>query len=853
VYHDCHNILTGATQHSMHHQNGKGSWQRRRIIYPVTWLGLAAALMLVSTGTGRRYGRAHTDILSPASAMAPASPASPGAQGASDLLNSSGRSALATSEALDWDAGVNLLQAARGPSAVAADDGNVFPDSHAGVKQLHAARAPSIAPTDDGNVVPASAELSQPKTSDKKRGGLAALFRRRGSSQETAPPPAEGPSAVAASPGGAPAPARAEGMEGSTDGFDIGALSPEQHEALLKVAAELHFDMDSELHTGQHSEPELKSELKSEIIHLPEPKPESEPEAKPETDDDLFEHEFVTEHEVSPELQSQLQAEFMRESTSELHTDAEAESEPESSSGLEPEAKAKAKPESKPEPEPEAKADHQPQGEVGAKPEAKADPKPEAKSEAEVQAKAEAQPESEAKAEIEAGTKSDPETAPKADQKSELKPEPKPETEAKTETKPESEAKEETNTQSETKAHDKPEAKSESEAGAKAESEPESEAKQEIKTESETKADDKPEAKSESEAGAKSEPKPEPEANANDELEAKSTPESGDKPEPKPDAKLEAESEAKAESKPDPKLELEAPAPAPAEEEDQRSNFSKSVQWDTPVADLYGPQYFAMCLAIKNQHGDIREWVAHHKAVGAGTIYVYDMLSEPPLNETLQDHIDYGFVKYIRHTPDFGDHNHRKYPQLTVYKQCHEDYGKSHQFLAYLDADEFLVMEGGTPSVPALLRRMMAFEPFGGLVVNWRVFGSSGHITRPEEGVLRGYSKCMSLQNEQTIHVKTIANTEWGRNPDGPHHWSYKPGFYAVNEHFQRVDGYWNHNVSLDKIAIHHYVLKSLEEYMQKAIRGSAMGNRRPLSYFYETDIMSNYTCTQAHHYGPYS
>lgn len=59
--------------------------------------------------------------------------------------------------------------------------------------------------------------------------------------------------------------------------------------------------------------------------------------------------------------------------------------------------------------------------------------------------------------------------------------------------------------------------------------------------------------------------------------------------------------------------------------------------------------------------------------------------------------------------------------------------------------------------------------------------------------------------------AQTIANTEWGRNPDGPHHWSYKPGFYAVNEHFQRVDGYWNHNVSLDKIAIHHYVLKSLE------------------------------------------
>lgn len=32
---------------------------------------------------------------------------------------------------------------------------------------------------------------------------------------------------------------------------------------------------------------------------------------------------------------------------------------------------------------------------------------------------------------------------------------------------------------------------------------------------------------------------------------------------------------------------------------------------------------------------------------------------------------------------------------------------------------QFLILEGGTPSVPALLRRMMAHRPIGGLVVNW--------------------------------------------------------------------------------------------------------------------------------------
>ena len=40
-------------------------------------------------------------------------------------------------------------------------------------------------------------------------------------------------------------------------------------------------------------------------------------------------------------------------------------------------------------------------------------------------------------------------------------------------------------------------------------------------------------------------------------------------------------------------------------------------------------------------------------------------------------------------------------------------------------------------TVPDLLRRMQAFEPIGGLVVNWQMFGSSGHMAPPQGGVLQ--------------------------------------------------------------------------------------------------------------------
>ena len=35
-----------------------------------------------------------------------------------------------------------------------------------------------------------------------------------------------------------------------------------------------------------------------------------------------------------------------------------------------------------------------------------------------------------------------------------------------------------------------------------------------------------------------------------------------------------------------------------------------------------GSQYFALCLAVKNNHRYIREWIAHHRAVGVGASHI---------------------------------------------------------------------------------------------------------------------------------------------------------------------------------------------------------------------------------------
>lgn len=50
-----------------------------------------------------------------------------------------------------------------------------------------------------------------------------------------------------------------------------------------------------------------------------------------------------------------------------------------------------------------------------------------------------------------------------------------------------------------------------------------------------------------------------------------------------------------------------------------------------------GDAYFAMCLAVKDQHEDIREWILYHNSIGAGRFYVFDNNSTIPMLPVIAD------------------------------------------------------------------------------------------------------------------------------------------------------------------------------------------------------------------------
>lgn len=240
-------------------------------------------------------------------------------------------------------------------------------------------------------------------------------------------------------------------------------------------------------------------------------------------------------------------------------------------------------------------------------------------------------------------------------------------------------------------------------------------------------------------------------------------------------------------------------------------------------------QYFAICVAAKDQHLDIDEWVVHHEKLGAGKIYVYDDNSDPPMRDQLQTHIQSGLVEYYFIERD--NHTTIERPQLWVYTECIQRYRARHQFMAFIDVDEFLFLRD--PSVVSLPAMLHEYEAYGGLAVNWVLFGSSGHIHRPKGGTLANYWKCVPLSHPENLHVKTIANMDFVAHTSGtPHFFFYNEDKTAVNERFEVVEGPRTHKNVIERVAIYHYVTKSKDEFRSKAARGSGMKNHKKEGFF---------------------
>ncbi|CAK7055559.1 MAG: hypothetical protein DELT_01204 [Desulfovibrio sp.] len=221
-------------------------------------------------------------------------------------------------------------------------------------------------------------------------------------------------------------------------------------------------------------------------------------------------------------------------------------------------------------------------------------------------------------------------------------------------------------------------------------------------------------------------------------------------------------------------------------------------------------RYLGLCAVIRDEPY-LDEWLAYHVHLGVDRFYLYDNESAVPLAETLAKWMRFlGPERLIIHDAP------GKSIQLTVYNRCLADHGNRCKWIAFVDADEFIV-PNLHPDLPSMLE---PFELASGLALCWKVLGTNGHVTPPQGLQIENYTKAMPDDYDRNKVVKVILQPEYIEGFEfNPHIATVKEGddvMPVVSENAKPVVIWYIDPPSWRIGQINHYYFRSRHEFYKK-------------------------------------
>lgn len=245
-------------------------------------------------------------------------------------------------------------------------------------------------------------------------------------------------------------------------------------------------------------------------------------------------------------------------------------------------------------------------------------------------------------------------------------------------------------------------------------------------------------------------------------------------------------------------------------------------QCDTPPS-----HNLAVCAIAKNEGAYFREWIDWHLAQGVQKFFIYDNESTDTTAEILQEYIRRGVVEY-HYWP-----GHRQ--QLAAYDDCLARHRYDTQWIAFIDLDEFIVPIKDS-GITEFLKR---FDRYAAVEINWLIYGSSGQKNKSQAPVMERFRHHSDWQHPLNRFVKSIVNPRKVYNMIGCHEASRIEGFSADSHGHPIKRHFKERPPQHDVIRIHHYAVRSYEEFVEKQQRGRASGRDKTVreEYFTRFDL----------------
>ncbi|MGH6894592.1 MAG: glycosyltransferase family 92 protein [Dongiaceae bacterium] len=245
------------------------------------------------------------------------------------------------------------------------------------------------------------------------------------------------------------------------------------------------------------------------------------------------------------------------------------------------------------------------------------------------------------------------------------------------------------------------------------------------------------------------------------------------------------------------------------------------------------PHELSVAAIFKNEARFLGEWLHFHDGVGVDHFFLYDDSSSDDFLAILDPWIAAGRVTLI---------NGSGMNQISAYNDCIRRFAEKSRWIAFIDLDEFLF----SPESRNLKQVLHRYQDLPAVFVYWVLYGSSGHVSRPDGYVIDSYTRCLDLKaagTEQFDHGppgKESYVTGWARdgksivNPRrivqmGAHIPRILKSGEVLDENRRPAKRHGDPRViTCDRLRINHYWSKSIEDLRDKVWKGDVFNRARP-------------------------
>jgi hypothetical protein len=226
-------------------------------------------------------------------------------------------------------------------------------------------------------------------------------------------------------------------------------------------------------------------------------------------------------------------------------------------------------------------------------------------------------------------------------------------------------------------------------------------------------------------------------------------------------------------------------------------------------------------MCARNEEHIIEEWVAHHLALGIERIHVFDNMSSDRTHEILNRIHAWNSMVTVETWKPTSDVQRQAYNKGLEIMAA-----EGVEWCAFIDADEFI--SSGTLVWSESLSDMLSrHQAHCAIALNWAVFGSSSHITRPKGLIQERFLYRAEENFPANRHIKSIVRPKYTMGAHHAHGFSLDYPYYTVSGEevsWRLPFAYTAYAPDLSGWRLNHYFCQWRERWDAKVERSKVRG-----------------------------